>query len=144
MAVIKGGRVIAGVDREDLEILQKYTYRFARDGGAIGAITLLAETGESQSLPLGYIPAEAWYEAVTTPTSGGGATIALGVTSAPTAILAATAFGDASFVPPVATLGSKPAKSASDRSVLLTIATATLTAGDINVYVRSIKGETAV
>ena len=144
MAVIKGGIVEPGTYREDLDMLLNFQYEFAGLGGAQGAITLTDEKGKAQVLPAGYVVTDAWLEAITNLTSGGAATVALGVTGAATAIKTATAYNDATLTVTSATSQSLPAQSASDRNVLATIATADLTAGKFNVYLRCIKGEVAV
>ena len=74
-------------------------------------------------------------------TSAGAATVAFGIGGTPALFLAAT--GKASLGAGVALLGenSTPAKLTADRSVIATVATAALTAGKFNVWVRYYQGD---
>ena len=54
-----------------------YTYDFAKQGGAVGAITL-----NGPSLPEGAVIVDSYIDVRTVPTSGGSATISVGIVSA--------------------------------------------------------------
>lgn len=131
--VRKGQRIAKGV------------YDFAVQGGAIGTISLYDPVyGKKQAL---YIPPAAiivrvLIDVITTPTSGGSATIALtsGVTAAD--ILAATAYGsvtglvDGKPIHSAATAIKIPATTANPGlSPSIVIATAALTAGKFNAHI---------
>ena len=109
-------------------------YDFAVDGGAVG------------SKIIGHIPdnatiTRAWYEVLTAPTSGGSATIGLGVqTDDATGILAATAYNNAIFntgyhdAVPDGTAANFTTKSTAYRPVNFVIGAADLTAGKVKVW----------
>lgn len=99
-------------------------YSFAVSGGAVGSISLGLIIPERCVITNGIVVSN------TAPTSGGSATIALGWSGATGAILAATAVAD--FANPVA-VTLKANTAASERTLLLTVATAALTAGVITV-----------
>lgn len=116
----------------------KATYDFAVDGGGIGTIQLAA----SLVIPTGAIIYGGLIDGITLPTSGGAATIAVGLGSGAqaAALKAATAiatYAAAALVPiiPVWTAASAFVVAA-DTKVSVTIATAALTAGkfSINLY----------
>jgi hypothetical protein len=114
---------------------QSVVYDFAVDGGAIGAISIALDT----VIPTGATITNAFYEVITAPTSGGSATIAIGVsTDDPAGLKAATAiasytlgYGD---LLPDNTAANFTTKTTGDRNIVITIATAALTAGKINVF----------
>lgn len=111
-------------------------YDFAVDGGAVSAITLRGDT-----VPSGAIVVDAFVEVETAVTSGGAATVSLGVESAADLRAAATL----ATAPALSTTGTKrsavrngstdPAKTTAARSVVATVATAALTAGKFSVVV---------
>lgn len=118
--------------------LVKATYDFAVDGGGIGTIQL----ANSFLLPTGAIVFGGLIDGITLPTSGGGATIAIGLGAGAqaAALKAATAiatFAAGAVLPiiPVWTAASAFVVAA-DTKVSVTIATAALTAGkfSINLY----------
>lgn len=121
---------------------KKFIYSFASDGGAVGAITLKDENGDTSKLPADACIASAFYEVVAAPTSGGAATIALGYTGNDNAFLAALAYNDAALALDkfVGANAELPIKVTSEVSVLLTVATAALTAGVIHVTVEYFQG----
>lgn len=121
---------------------KKFVYSFASDGGAISAITLKNSDGVVDTLPADACMISAHYEVVTAPTSGGAATIALGITGNDNAFLAALAYNDAALALDkfVAANSELPLKTTSEVSVLLTIAAFALTAGVIHIYVEYFQG----
>lgn len=118
-----------------------FDYDFAVEGGAVGAITL---RGESGKLPDNACIVGAWIEAITTPTSGGAATIRLGYTGNDNALLADTAFNHASYTAGNVTAATAelPLKldAANGVNLIATVATAALTAGRFRVHVQYIPG----
>lgn len=110
-------------------------YSFAVDGGALGVITPVSTV----TIPAGAIIVGATINSTTAVTSAGAATVSVGTTagSSATSILAAT--GKASFtldallngVPVFAT----PVKMTAAGNVDITVGTATLTAGVIEIFV---------
>jgi hypothetical protein len=112
------------------------TYDFSVDGGAISTINL-TEAG----VPLHATVKRAWYEVLTPPTSGGAATIALGVSTNDTdGIKTATAYNDAAFSAgyhdgtPDGTAANFTTKTTGNRYLCIKIAGAALTAGKIKVF----------
>lgn len=116
------------------------SYSFARDGGAVGSISLKDADGNAVVLPAKAIIMQATIDVVLAPTSGGSATIALTSGASAGDLLAATAFGSA----PWSTIGVKAGipvgtaatmiKLAADGSVAMVVAVAALTAGKVNVF----------
>ena len=108
---------------------QEYVYDFAVSGGAIGAIDL---TALSNNLPVGAMIKHVSFKVVTACTSGGSATIAFGNTGSATAFLSATAVASFSLNAGLgsALLSSVVAAGSTD-DLIMTIATAALTAGKI-------------
>jgi hypothetical protein len=107
-----------------------FEYDFARDGGAVGDITLRGD-----SLPNDAIITSGMIHVKTACTSGGSATVALKVESA-NDIRAATAVASLSAnavldVVPVGTAATAVRTTANGRQVVATIAVAALTAGKI-------------
>jgi len=107
-------------------------YDFSVDGGGVGIIVL-------GQMPDNATITDAWYEVIAAPTSGGSATIAFGVsTDDSTGLKTATAYGSyttgyADFTPD-GTATNYTTKTAARRDVIMTIATAALTAGKIRIY----------
>lgn len=134
MPIISGGVVIEGAARGTRRT--KFTYDFAVHGGAVGTIAVAA----SDPIPSGAIVVDAFLNVLTVPTSGGAATIALGVQAAGD-LLAAAAIAGA----PWSTTGLKSLTPAftgataialtAARSLIVTVATAALTAGKFDVQV---------
>lgn len=109
-----------------------YTYDFATDGGAIGAIAL-----RGNALPADFVVENARYYVTDAFTSGGSATIALGTASGtPANLLAAAAIGTAGTaglkqgIPDWGTVGDAIKVSATSAPTI-TVAVADLTKGSI-------------
>jgi len=121
--------------KEAMEVVtQRGVYDIATDTGAAASYTLM-------TIPDNSTIVNAWYEVITAPTSAGSATIAIGVTSDDAAgVKAQTAFDDASFAVgywdcvPDGTAANFTTKTTAERTVVLTIGTAALTAGKIYVW----------
>lgn len=114
----------------------KATYDFSVDGGAVGAITLKA----SPLIPANAIIFGGAIYPITTPTSAGAATIAVGLgTGAQAAALKAAAndetyaAGTALAIIPVFTIASA-VKVTAESKVTITVATAALNAGKFSVH----------
>lgn len=116
-----------------------FEYDFAALGGAAGALTLtLPSAGGALTIPDNAIVTNAWIECITAATSGGAATIALGITGNTDCLIAATAYTDNMFDTPdtvVALTNELPLKTSAAVSVLATIAGADLTAGKFRIHV---------
>jgi hypothetical protein len=113
-------------------------YSFAVDGGAVGTIT----PAHNFSLPANAVITNVVINSTTAVTSGGSATVALGTTAGSTAsaFVAATAkasFSINAFVQgvPVPQTSSTFVKMSAAGQLQVTVATAALTAGVIEVYV---------
>lgn len=106
-------------------------YDFSTDGGAVGDINL------SATLPKDAIVYDGMIDVITDPTSGGAATIALRYESAGD-VLAATAIG--SVTGQVKTVPDNSAanciKLTAKRDLIMTVATAALTAGKLVVVLK--------
>ena len=122
---------------------QIHTLKFVYDGSSLtaGAKTLTGPAGEAQTLPAGAIVVDFMIDADVPFASSGSATIALGITGTADAFLGATAFDNAALVRATSHFkrpsGTSLVGGAS--SVLLTIATAALTAGGASVYINYIE-----
>lgn len=122
-----------------------YDYSFATHGGAIGTINVSGVgNGGVDQLPNNCLILRAWLEPSIDFTSGGLATIALGIEGNGAALLAATAFSDARFDPDAFTAASAalPLKvnDLDDVTITLTVATAALTAGAAQIHVEYLPG----
>lgn len=109
-------------------------YDFAVDTGAIGDYVLGV-------LPDNAVITRAWYETITDPTSGGAATIAIGVAANDAnGIVTATAYDNAIWNPgwhdgtPDGAAANFTTQTTDQRNIILSIAGATLTAGKIRVF----------
>lgn len=130
------GSINAGAQRGAGALQEvKVTYDFAVDGGAVGTITPKATV----VIPAGAVIFGGFIQGITLPTSGGGATIAIGLGSGAqvAALKAATAIatyaaGATVALIPVFTAASV-VKAAAETAVTFTIATAALTAGKVQV-----------
>lgn len=129
--------IVAG-SNDSVAIIRKWSYSFADEGGAVGAITLDGADGNAEVIPNGSIITRSWTDVKTAMTSGGAATVALGYTGNDNAFKAATAYNDAAYTDVDAQTAEVPLKVTSDVSVLATVATAALTAGAFDVYVEYI------
>ncbi|EKU98033.1 hypothetical protein Lepto7375DRAFT_7292 [Leptolyngbya sp. PCC 7375] len=103
-------------------------YDFSIHGGAVGTLTLPAE------IPDNAIITDAYVDVLVDLTSGGSATVAIGLNTT-TDILAATAIASVTGVV-VAKQGADAFKLTADRKLQVTIATAALTAGKMAIYVK--------
>ena len=119
----------------------RFTYDHAALTGDVGAITLVGPTG-AQTIPDNAVITRAYLEAVTTTTSDGSATIKLGITGDDDCFIAATARNNAVYAGGAATelTAGIPIKTTSAVSVLATVATAALTAGEFYVWVEYYEG----
>ncbi len=119
---------------------KKRTYRVVYDfselGGAIAALTLKNDDADAITIPAGCITG-ARTNVTTAMTSGGSATVKLGITGNDDAFLAATAYNDAGFADEKMTAANAelPLKTTSAVSVLATVATAALTAGVFDLHI---------
>lgn len=116
-------------------LVAKGTYEFATHGGAISTITLSSDGVQAGAVVLG-----GYLSVRTPPTSGGAATIALGLEST-NDLLAAAAIGGAPWsttgrksLIPVFT-GATTVSTTADRRITATVAAFALTAGAFDVYV---------
>ncbi|MDG4796208.1 hypothetical protein [Micromonospora sp. WMMD1082] len=117
-------------------------YEFARDGGAVGTITLRAAPGDAagNELPAGAVILGGYVEVDTVVTSGGAATVAVNSQAAGDLVAAAAVSGapwstiGRKSVVPVFT-GVTTVKTTATRRLAITIATAALTAGKFRVVV---------
>jgi len=122
--------------------VQKYTYDFAVGGGAISTLMLTSDTGVAQQLPDNAVLLGATCEVVTPVASLGSAQLKFGYTGSDAYFLALT--GKASFDADgkaVKMEAATPTKLTAVKSVLMTIGTAALTAGKLNVWVRYYQGD---
>ena len=121
--------------------VKKFTYDFSVAGGAVGIIALTDDQGSAQTLPDNAVIISSHVEVLTGVTSGGAATVAFGIGGTPALFLAAT--GKASLGAGGTLLGeaATPTKLTADKSVIASVATAALTAGKFNVWVRYYQGD---
>lgn len=118
------------------------SYNFAVQGGAIGAIQLLGEDGKPVVIPNKAIVTKALVDVITAFTSGGSATVALGLNTT-TDIKAATAIASYTGITaciPVETAATC-VKMTADRTATMTVATAALTAGRVMVFIEYVMSE---
>lgn len=112
-------------------------YDFAKQGGAVGSITLVDSDGQAAQLPSKAIVKQVLIDVITAPTSGGAATLALTTGQGAGDLLGATA--KASFTGLLAgvPVGSAASmiKLTATRTLSLAVATAALTAGKFDVFV---------
>lgn len=119
-------------------------YDFATDGGAVGAINLRGD-----KIPSGARILSTHIDVATIVTSGGAATVSLGIETA-TDVRAAATLATAPSLAAVATpLGAvtratAAAKTTAERHIVATIATAALTAGRFSVLVEYVELHSAV
>jgi hypothetical protein len=121
--------VATRIHQDGLGGILKVTYNFATDGGAVSTIELPV------TVPSGAIVYGGLIDVDTAPTSGGSATIALGLNTN-TDLLAATAIASVTgrvAIVPVFTAASA-VKTTADRKLKLTIAVAALTAAKFDIY----------
>jgi len=118
-----------------------FMYDFDALGGAASALTLTDAAGNAQQLPDNALITSATWDVTTALASGGSATVALGWTGTAGGIKAATAFDNAAYVAATQVSGLVVnGKMSAASSVLLTIATAPLTAGKMYLYITYVEG----
>lgn len=115
----------------------KCVYDFSVDGGALGAHTLKDEQGKACVLPNKAIVRDVLIDVLTAPTSGGGATLALGAGVSAVNFKAAAAIAGYTGLVAGLPVGSAATaiKLAADQSPIATVAVAALTAGKFNVHI---------
>jgi len=123
---------------KEKEVTQKCVYDFSVQGGAVGTLSLLDEVGKPCVLPKSAIIRDVLIDVVTAPTSGGSATIALGSGAATNDFKTATLYSSFSGLMAGIPVGSAATaiKLAADEDPSISIATAALTAGKLNVQIR--------
>ena len=111
--------------------VQKVTYDFAVHGGAVGNIELDCTVPENAVIVDGIV------DVLTNPTSGGSATVALKVEGAAD-LLGATAIASVTGLVDTVPDGTaaNAIKTTADRVVTVTVGTAALTAGKMNIFFR--------
>lgn len=111
------------------------TYDFATQGGAVGTINLKDSTGATAILPKGALLLDSYIDVLTAPTSGGAATIAVNSGQSAGDIKAAAAIAGYTGIVAGLQQGASvnAVKATADGVVSITIATAALTAGKMNV-----------
>ena len=122
--------------------VQKNTYDFTSQGGAISVITLPSDTGTAQTLPDNAVLLGATCEVVTAVTSGGAATLDFGYAADPNYFL--NAEGKASFDADGKAVKmelSTPTKLTSAQGLVMEIKAHAVTAGKLNVWVRYYQGD---
>lgn len=121
---------------DQVPITRRFLYDFSTQGGAVGAITLKGKDLGAEVIPAGAVIKDVITNVLTAMTSGGLATVKLGITGSDAAFKALTAFDDAAYVGVDTQAATTPLKvGATDVSVLATVAVAALTAGKIEVLV---------
>lgn len=142
MAAVKGAVTVAPPFNNHEDII-RVTYDFAKDGGATGALDLLTADG-----PL--LITGAWLTVKTTCTSGGSATVIWGISGVDTDAFCTTTQGAVanltagSTILPLLVEGTPnvincPIVLADAGKLIMTIGTATLTAGKIEFCVKVAK-----
>jgi hypothetical protein len=122
----------------------KGVYDFASTGGAIGAQSLLDDKGNLISLPVGLIVVRSFYDVITAFTSGGSATVALSIQAANdvlSALAVASLTAGVGAGVSVGTAATMKKVSTTAKPLVLTVATAALTAGKMNVYIEYVLSE---
>jgi len=123
----------------------RFLYDFAALGGGTGAKTLTNPEGNAAVLPDNAVLLRCYTEMITPMTSGGAATVKLGITGNDDCFVAATNYNDASWdvADDIAARNAElPLKvnNSAGVSVLATIATQALTAGKFEVIVEYNEG----
>jgi hypothetical protein len=129
--------------------VQTFLYDFAEQGGAVGAITLTAVDGSAKQLRVPVVAVRGWIEVTTALTSGGAATIAVGVTGTAAAFRTATAVASYSANAVLAFDGSQvhngtdaaapvATRKTAAQNVIATIAAAALTGGKFYVHIETL------
>lgn len=120
------------------KIVVKGNYKFSRDGGAVGTITLKDEYGDPITLPAGLIVKDGLIIAKTGLTSGGSPTFDIGIAGGAEfksgmALTAVDADDEAALIIPVSATAST-AVVCTAGVFSLKIITAAVTAGELDVY----------
>lgn len=135
----RGNGVIGGSQYVGRTKWARAYYDFATDGGAVGAITLRGD-----KLPSGAVILSSVIKVDTVVTSGGAATVSIGVQSATDVRAAATL----STAPALDATGNKlgattrasaPVSTTADKDVVATVAVAALTAGRFSVLIEYVE-----
>jgi hypothetical protein len=127
-----GSRLVKGQKH-----IAKFSYDFAKQGGAIGTIGLKNEDGTAASLPKGAIVQNGVIDVITAPTSGGSATVSFSTGKTAADLKAATAIASITGLVatiPVGTAGTS-IKLTADTVPSIVVAVAALTAGKFYVIV---------
>lgn len=115
------------------------SYSFAADGGAVGTVNLVG----AAVIPAGAAILAAFIDVGTLPTSGGAATIAVGVEGAAdmqaAAAISGAPWSTAGWKLGTKTFATAPVETTVARDIVVTIGTAALTAGTFDVYVAYIE-----
>jgi predicted nucleic acid-binding protein len=114
-------------------------YDFSKVGGAVGSFNLVDDDGATIKIPANALVLETFVFVETAATSGGSATISLGLESA-VDLLAATAVASFSSAAKIAGIPVSGTLSTSvlatvERNLTLAVAVAALTAGKVHVFV---------
>ena len=120
----------------------KVEYEVTADGGSTGSKTLKDLENAAAAIPAQACIIGAHYEVIVPFTASGAATIALGYSGVTNAFKGATAFNHADYAEDSfkAATNSVPIKVTAEKSILLTIAGGTLTAGKMHIWVEYFEG----
>lgn len=127
-----GSRVVIGQAREAV-----LRYDFAKQGGAIGAISLVNEAGKPWTLPKGAVVTGCVIDVATTPL-GASSTISIGTGASAVDLKGATAIASYTGLVACVPVGTAATsiKLAADVLPTITVAVGALTAGKFNVLVQ--------
>lgn len=132
-----GNQVKLGTELVEKMHVIPCNWKFTRDGGAVGAIDLKDKFGDDVVLPAGFVVWDSAIVVKTAVTSGGSATLAFAANSA-NDIKTATAVASFSANAIIAGVPVGTAAAAvlctAERTPTLTVATAALTAGELDVF----------
>ena len=131
MAAVTAAKTIGTLFSNEV-VYERVVYDFSVDGGSVGALDLFTASAD-----LVIKSCHAYVK--TACTSGGSATVAIGVTGATTAYVDTTAGAVANLTAKAVLGGTTPKGVASGAKVLMTIGTAALTAGKIEVVIGYMK-----
>lgn len=114
----------------------KCVYDFSVQGGAIGTIKLVDDTGQQAVLPIGALITQVYTDVVTALTTSASGTLSLGANTT-VDLLAATAAATFSGTQAGIATGTAATmvKLTAARNIVAAIATGALTAGKLNVFV---------
>lgn len=124
------------------KMTMRCTYDFTVLGGAIGSVILRDAEGNPAVLPDKAVITQVYIDTITTPTSGGAATIAINANSAGDlkAALAIASYTGIIAGIPVGTAATM-VKLTAQRNIVATIAAFVLTAGKFDVFVDYVLGQ---